>query len=249
MGPSPSRRRPPESLTFISIFLEGTIHEQISRSHRCRPGWACRSGPLLERGLEPVVLEAGPAVGHAIREWSHVRLFSPWEYAVDQAAVRLLEPTGWNSPDPDAYPTGGELVERYLEPLADTHGPAGHIRTTARASPVSRAQGFDKVKTSGPRRRAVRNPLSQRRRRQNGSRGRGDRRFGHLVCAKPGRRERPARDRRARRSGPHRLRHAGRARPRARPLCRQKRRSSRRWPLRRRHADRARSARPPHTRH
>src|SRR3954463_4549983 len=96
---------------------------------------------LLERGLEPVVLEAGPAVGHAIREWSHVRLFSPWEYAVDQAAARLLEPTGWNSPDPDAYPTGGELVERYLEPLATRTALADHIRTSARVTGVARV-GF-----------------------------------------------------------------------------------------------------------
>ena len=30
---------------------------------------------LLERGLEPLVLEAGDQVGAAIREWGHVRLF------------------------------------------------------------------------------------------------------------------------------------------------------------------------------
>lgn len=103
---------------------------------------------LLERGLEPTVLEAGPAVGHAIRQWSHVRLFSPWQYAVDQAALRLLEPLGWNSPDPQAYPTGGELVERYLEPLATRTVLADHIRTSARVTGVARA-GFDKVKTKG----------------------------------------------------------------------------------------------------
>lgn len=67
---------------------------------------------LLERGMTPIVLEAGPNVGHAVRQWSHVKLFSPWEYNVDKAAARLLESTGWNSPDPQAYPTGGELLER-----------------------------------------------------------------------------------------------------------------------------------------
>jgi thioredoxin reductase len=103
---------------------------------------------LLERGLEPTVLEAGPAIGHAIRQWSHVKLFSPWEYAVDQAALRLLEPIGWNSPDPQAYPTGGELVERYLEPLATRTVLADHIRTSARVTGISRV-GFDKVKTKG----------------------------------------------------------------------------------------------------
>jgi thioredoxin reductase len=103
---------------------------------------------LLERGLEPVVLEAGPAVGHAIRQWSHVRFFSPWEYAIDQAAARLLEPTGWNSPDPHAYPIGGELVERYLEPLATRTALRDRIHTSARVTGVARV-GFDKVKTSG----------------------------------------------------------------------------------------------------
>lgn len=33
---------------------------------------------LLARGLEPLVLEAGPEVGHAVRAWGHVRMFSPW---------------------------------------------------------------------------------------------------------------------------------------------------------------------------
>ena len=103
---------------------------------------------LLERGLEPVVLEAGPAVGHAIRQWSHVRFFSPWEYAVDKASARLLEPRGWNSPDPHAYPTGGELVERYLEPLATRTALRDRIHTSARVTGIARV-GFDKVKTNG----------------------------------------------------------------------------------------------------
>ena len=37
-----------------------------------------------------------------------MRVFSTWEYNIDKAAARLLEATGWNSPDPHAYPTGGE---------------------------------------------------------------------------------------------------------------------------------------------
>ena len=103
---------------------------------------------LLGRGLDPVVLEAGPAAGHAMRQWSHVRLFSPWGYNVDKAAGRLLASTGWNSPDPDAYPTGGELVERYLAPLATRTVLKHHIRTTARVTGIGRV-GFDKVKTAG----------------------------------------------------------------------------------------------------
>src|SRR5205814_6605085 len=73
---------------------------------------------VLERGLRPIVLEAGDSVGHSVRQWGHVQLFSPWEYNIDRAAARLLSKSGWNSPAPDQYPTGAELVARYLEPLA-----------------------------------------------------------------------------------------------------------------------------------
>ena len=63
---------------------------------------------LTERGIEPLVLEAGPAAGSAVREWSHVRLFSAWGEVVDPAAEKLLAPTGWTRPDPTTYPSGGD---------------------------------------------------------------------------------------------------------------------------------------------
>ena len=103
---------------------------------------------VLERGLRPIVLEAGADVAHSVRQWGHVQLFSPWEYNIDRAAARLLTPTGWNSPEPDQYPTGAELVERYLEPLATRTGLAIHIHTSSRVTGISRV-GFDKLKTKG----------------------------------------------------------------------------------------------------
>jgi thioredoxin reductase len=103
---------------------------------------------VLERGLEPIVLEAGDNVGHSVRQWGHVQLFSPWEYNIDRAAARLLATTGWNSPEPDRYPTGDELVEQYLEPLATRTALATHIRTSSRVTDISRV-GFDKLKTQG----------------------------------------------------------------------------------------------------
>ena len=72
-----------------------------------------------ERGLAVVVLEAGASVGQAVRQWGHVRLFSPWSELVDDAAGRLLEARGWTRPDADGLPTGAEWVERYLAPLAE----------------------------------------------------------------------------------------------------------------------------------
>jgi cation diffusion facilitator CzcD-associated flavoprotein CzcO len=103
---------------------------------------------LLERGLTPIVLEAGAEVGHAVHQWGHVQLFSPWEYNVDRAAERLLVKTGWNSPDPTQYPTGAELLERYLAPLATKTELERHIRTSSRVTDISRV-GFDKLKSKG----------------------------------------------------------------------------------------------------
>ena len=103
---------------------------------------------VLERGLRPIVLEAGESAGHSVRQWGHVQLFSPWEYNIDRAAARLLATTGWNAPEPDQYPTGAELVERYLEPLANRTALANHIQTSSRVTGISRV-GFDKLKTGG----------------------------------------------------------------------------------------------------
>jgi hypothetical protein len=103
---------------------------------------------VMERGMTPLVLEAGPEAGHAVRRWRHVQLFSPWEYNVDKAARRLLAPTGWNSPDPQVYPSGAELLERYLDPLATRTELRNHILLSSRVIGVSR-QGFDRLKTRG----------------------------------------------------------------------------------------------------
>src|SRR5690554_5681786 len=73
---------------------------------------------LRERGIDFVVFEAGDAIASAMSSWGHIKLFSPWEFLVDPAARRLLEPTGWQAPNPSRLPTGSELVDRYLLPLA-----------------------------------------------------------------------------------------------------------------------------------
>ena len=103
---------------------------------------------VLERGMEPVVLEAGPDAGHAVRQWAHVRMFSPWEYNIDKAAGRLLATVGWNAPSGGDYPTGGELLAQYLEPLATRTPLKDRIRTRSLVTSVGRV-GFDKVRTRG----------------------------------------------------------------------------------------------------
>ncbi|MEV0283600.1 MULTISPECIES: FAD-dependent oxidoreductase [unclassified Kribbella] len=103
---------------------------------------------LAERGLEFVVLESGPTVAAAIDEWRHVKLFSPWRYDIDGAARRLLEQTDWIEPDLDELPTGGDLVDAYLAPLAKTPQIGDRIRYGAQVTAVTRV-GFDRIRTAG----------------------------------------------------------------------------------------------------
>ncbi|OII68923.1 MULTISPECIES: NAD(P)-binding domain-containing protein [unclassified Streptomyces] len=106
------------------------------------PAGLAAAAHLVERGLEPLVLEAGPAAGAAVREWSHVRLFSTWGEVTDPAAEKLLAPTGWVKPDAKTYPTGGDWADFYLQPLADVLG--DKVRLGAMVTGVSRA-GRDRI--------------------------------------------------------------------------------------------------------
>ena len=99
---------------------------------------------LVDRGLEPVVFEAGDAVGASIRAWGHVRVFSPWEFDLDPVAVRMLDAHGWDPPAGDGYPPGDEIVARYLEPLAAVPGIAESLHLRARVVSVTRL-GVDKL--------------------------------------------------------------------------------------------------------
>ncbi|MGW8776670.1 NAD(P)-binding domain-containing protein [Streptomyces sp. NPDC055796] len=97
---------------------------------------------LIERDIEPLVLETGPGAASAVRDWSHVRLFSTWSEVIDPAAEKLLAPTGWVRPDGATYPSGGDWAARYLQPLADVLG--NRVRYDATVTGVSRA-GRDRI--------------------------------------------------------------------------------------------------------
>jgi thioredoxin reductase len=103
---------------------------------------------LAERGLPFLVLEAGDRPAAAIREWGHVRLFSPWRYNIDAAARRLLLDAGWVEPDADALPTGAQLADDHLQPLADLPALKPHIHYRARVDAVTR-HGLDRIRTAG----------------------------------------------------------------------------------------------------
>lgn len=103
---------------------------------------------LLARGETPLIFEAGEAVGTNIREWGHVRLFSPWKYLTEPVSRRLLEAHGWTPPPDDYLPTGRELVQDFLEPLANLPSLAPQLRLRQRVVGITR-HGVDKMKTSG----------------------------------------------------------------------------------------------------
>lgn len=103
---------------------------------------------LIERGETPVIFEAGVEVGASMRQWAHVRMFSPWEYTVDGATKRLLAAHGWQMPAKDRLPTGGEMVEQYLLPFAALPEVRPHLHLNARVVAVSRRH-VDKMKDSG----------------------------------------------------------------------------------------------------
>lgn len=102
----------------------------------------------LERGLSVVILEQGDEVGHSIREWRHVKMFSPWEFNIDSACERLLSPIGWKRPESDVLPTGGEFVDRYIAPLGERTVLKDHLKLSSKVTAISRV-GFDKLKTAG----------------------------------------------------------------------------------------------------
>jgi thioredoxin reductase len=104
---------------------------------------------LVERGIDFTILEAGEQAASSIRLWGHTRLFSPWRHLIDPASRRLLEAAGWTAPvDEGRAPTGRELVDDYLAPLAELDAIRSRIRFGTRVLAVSR-EGMDRTRTAG----------------------------------------------------------------------------------------------------
>lgn len=102
---------------------------------------------LADRGIDFVVVEAASTPAAAVQQWGHTRLFSAWREVVDPVARRLLETTGWTMPAEGRAPTGRELVDDYLRPLAELPAIAEHIRYGARVTGVAR-EGMDRTRSA-----------------------------------------------------------------------------------------------------
>ena len=87
-------------------------------------------------GHKPTVYEQGTA-GESVARWTHVRLFTPWRMILSPLAQRELARRGGATLDLAACPSGRELMEQFLRPIAETLGPT--VRTQTRVVGVSRA--------------------------------------------------------------------------------------------------------------
>jgi thioredoxin reductase len=103
---------------------------------------------LVTRGVPVKLYEAGETVAAHVRDWGHVRLFSPWRFNTDAASTALLREYGWQAPVANALPTGHDLFAAYLQPLAETPPLRSVIETGARVRNVAR-DGIDKVVSRG----------------------------------------------------------------------------------------------------
>lgn len=93
---------------------------------------------LSNRGYQPVIFEAGEQAGANLARWGHVRMFSPWSYNIDPAAASWLQQQGWREPALGSFPTGQELLQQYLMPLAAHPDIAPHLHLQTQVEQVSR---------------------------------------------------------------------------------------------------------------
>ncbi|TQR36083.1 flavoprotein [Lysinibacillus sphaericus] len=101
---------------------------------------------LVEKNQSFILLEAGNEIAHNIRTWGHVTLFSPWRYNINKAAKALLEETDWQEPNLETLPTGHELIDLYLKPLAELAQIKPFIHLNSKVVGVSRLLN-DKMKS------------------------------------------------------------------------------------------------------
>lgn len=111
-------------------------------------------------GLKTLLFEREPAVAADVRAWAHVSMFTHWEdvrtplgeLALREAARDARRPPAL--PRPALYPTGGQFVEKYLEPLARLLGDSLHLET--RIAALGRSYLFPQEHDDDPQARQTR---------------------------------------------------------------------------------------------
>src|SRR3954454_8009490 len=87
-----------------------------------------------ERGWVFTVFESAGRAGGNMRNWGHVRLFTPWEMNVSERMRQVLP----DAPGGRSLPTGAELAGRLLDPLAELPQLATNMRLGTRVDAVAR---------------------------------------------------------------------------------------------------------------
>lgn len=111
---------------------------------------ACR-----ERGWEVDVYERADQAGAAVREWGHVRMFTPWEMNLSSRMEAALARAGLPVPQGPTPPTGAELAARLIDPLLDTPELADSVHTGCEVLAIARA-GLSKEQEIATAARAAR---------------------------------------------------------------------------------------------
>ncbi|HSF40469.1 MAG TPA: FAD-dependent oxidoreductase [Thermoanaerobaculia bacterium] len=91
-----------------------------------------------EGGYPFTLFEAAPCVAGNVRAWGHVRLFTPWDLNVSPRMRRHLEAAGVEVPSGADCPTGRELAERLLDPIAGLREISPNLRLGTQVLAVGR---------------------------------------------------------------------------------------------------------------
>ncbi len=111
----------------------------------------------VDHGYPFTLYEAAEEVAAHVREWAHVRLFSPWGLNISPRMRRHLERAGHRLPahEDEVCPTGRELIEIALRPTAELPEIAPHLKTGVRVKQIGR-EGLLKHEEIGSEARATR---------------------------------------------------------------------------------------------
>lgn len=93
---------------------------------------------VAEAGFPFTLYEASSHAGGNVRWWGHVRLFTPWSMNVSPRARAALGAAGVTVPDGDDCPTGRELAETLLDPLASLDHIAPHVEYGSQVLEIGR---------------------------------------------------------------------------------------------------------------
>lgn len=94
---------------------------------------------FLDHGWSATVYESAASVAANVTAWGHIRLFTPWSMNTSARMLAHLHAAGVALPGPAEYcPTGGELAEQLLGPLAALPTLAASIHRRTRVLAVAR---------------------------------------------------------------------------------------------------------------